>query len=814
MALRSFAVRHARILAVVGVSIFLMAVIAACQLFDSYSHYASIIDARLRDKSLQQPAGIYAAPRRISVGERMTRDELVEHLTRAGYMEGDQPGEFAVGSFMVEPHGIEIRTNEFAREDNLPEVIQLSLGNGKTGTQVTEIKDRVAQRNLNSLPLPPELLTADPHARKQTHHATSFNELPRTLIAALLAIEDRRFYSHHGVDPVAIGRAFLKNLRSGGVREGASTITQQLVKNQFLTPDRTYSRKFAEAMMAIALERRLGKQQILALYCDRVYLGRSGITAIYGFKQAAQVYFGKDLNQLSLAETAFLAGLVKAPNRYTPHARPEAASARRDAVLSAMVETGAISAAEAEAARAEQLAVLPPQPLDDSAAPYFIDYLRRELARRQLGEETWPHLRIETSLDLDLQQVANQAVRENLARLTRIVSGKDKAAQPEAALVALNPHTGEILAMVGGRDYAASQFNHVTDAMRQPGSVFKPVVYAAALTRGLTPATTFVNAPHEIEFGYHAVYRPENFGRAYSGQPVMLREAVVRSLNVVAVDAAMQIGLGRVADMAERMGLPRPEAYPSLALGAFEATPLDIARAYTTFANNGIRVDPLAIRTIKRHGEVLDSSEATRTSVLSAATAYLVTDTLMDVVNRGTASRIRQLGYRGPAAGKTGTSRDGWFVGYTPDLLVAVWVGYDDHRDLGMTGGEAAVPIWTDFIKRAVALHPEMAAKKFVQPSGLELVEMDADNGTIANEFCPHRQRVLVSSYGMLGACLQHHAPALPENEEPILLELPIQSPPEAPSLEPTEIKLERSAPAETRGTDHQPPRAPGVGNN
>lgn len=786
-----------------GIVISLIFIATVAELFIKYSYYAAMVDARLADQSLQHPAGIYAAPRRVSIGQRITSEELDENLLHAGYLSSEEAGGFAAGSFTWQSHSstksaakrVAIRTNEFARRDDLPASVQISFDKDA----ITRIEDTATHRSLQSLSLPAEMLTAEINAKQQIRQATSFDELPPVLIKALTAVEDRQFFAHRGINLLAMARALVKNLLDQRIREGGSTITQQLVKNQFLTSERTWQRKFAEIMMAIALERRLSKAQIFALYCDRIYLGHSGLPSIYGFKQAARVFFGKDLGDLSLSEAAFLSGLVQAPNRYSPHEHPDEALARRNVALNAMVDAGTITTAEAAAAKSEKLAVLPPQKLDDTAAPYFVDYLKRELDRYQIRAEDQAHLRIETTLDLDLQAAANQAVRENLARLNKLVKNT-QASRPEAALVALDPHTGEILAMVGGSDYATSQLNRATDAMRQPGSVFKPIVYAAAMSHGIPPTTTFMNAPQEFEFGYHAVYRPENFGHAYSNQSVMLREGIVRSLNVVAVEAAMQVGLGNIAEMAERIGLPRPQPYPSMALGAFEATPLEVARAYTTFANNGTRVDPLAIRAISANGENLVTGEASKAGVLASSTAYLVTDALMDVVNRGTASRIRSLGYLGPAAGKTGTSRDAWFVGYTPNLLVVVWVGHDDNSDLKLTGGEAAVPIWTDFVKRALQVRPDLAAKQFAQPGGLEVMEIDPDTGMMANEFCPHRQRVLMSSYLMPYPCTQHQAPAIvngdesldsestppPSETEPKLLPLPVATvppiQPESPS--------------------------------
>jgi penicillin-binding protein 1B len=746
--------RRKRIFIGVVTCLFLLALVALAHLIGTYSHYAAVIDARLADQSLLYPAGIYAAPRRVSVGQQVTREELVERLLRAGYQDGGGAHDFAAGSFALTADGVEIRTSSFARGESLPALARVSFNKN----QVSRIADAEQDRALRALLLPAEMLTAEPNAKKQTRRATGYDELPRHLVAAVTAIEDRRFFSHSGVDLRGIFRALYRNLRSGRVVEGGSTITQQLIKNQFLTPERTFARKLSEALMAVALERRLSKEQILTLYCDRIYLGHSGITSIYGFKQAARIYFGKALGEITLSEAALLAGLAQAPNRYAPHTRLGDAVARRDAVLNAMVEAGAVSGEEAAAAKREEIALQPPQRLDDSAAPHFVDYLKREMARTRIDEEAWPQLRVETTLDLDLQQAANRAVAAHLDRLAKVTKRRD-GVRPEAALVALDPQSGEILAMVGGRDYATSQLNRVTDASRQPGSVFKPVVYAAALTSGISPASTFTDAPHEIQYAGHSVYRPQNYGRGYSNRPVMLREAMVRSLNVVAVDAALQAGLGRVAEMAAKMGLPKPETYPSLALGAFEATPLEVAGAYTTFANGGLRATPYAVRAVKSLGQEVAHGASTKVGVLSESMAYLVTDALADVVNRGTASRVRALGYRGPAAGKTGTSRDAWFVGYTPRLLVAVWVGYDDHKDLGLLGGEAAVPIWADFVKRALELRPDLNAAKFRQPSGLETVDVCAENGLLAGEYCAQKQRLLLAAYLLPSFCYTHYEP-------------------------------------------------------
>jgi len=725
----------------------------------TYHYYAAVLHSQLASHSLKIPSGIYAAPRHISAGREITQEKFSDLLVRAGYQEGEQENEFSAGNFIVHSNTVEIITNQFSRNNNLPARTRLTFDEKR----IVAIKNLDTGQKLKEIRLPPELLTADLNAKKQVRSATSFEDLPQVLVNAVCAIEDRNFFSHDGVDFKAIARAFYKNLSEGEIREGASTITQQLIKNEFLSSERTYERKFAEALMAIALEQRLNKQQILALYCDRIYLGHSGITSVYGFKQAASVYFGKELDELSLSEAAFLAGMIKAPNRYSPYTNLDQAIERRDCVIAAMVEQGSISSDEAERARNETPVFMLQQKLGTTAAPHFIDYVNRELDSQKIDADIRKsQLRIRTSVDLDLQESANEVVAKHLNNISKFY--KKRSSQPEAALVALDPQTGEVLAMVGGRDYTTSQLNRVTDARRQPGSVFKPVIYATALSEGVSPLTRFMNEPHEIRFGYKEVYNPQNFGNSYSYRPVTLREAIVRSLNVVSVDAAMRVGLGNVAQMAAKMGLEQTHAYPSMALGTSEASPLEIARAYTTFANDRMRVDPMAIYDIEANGETIFTGYSRRISVLSSQAAFVVTDTLTDVVNRGTAARIRRLGYSGPAAGKTGTSRDAWFVGYTPNLLVVVWVGFDDNQDLGMTGGEAAVPIWADFVNRALEVRPDLSAAGFSRPAGLDSVEIDPDTGMIADEYCPRRQKVLLPSYLRPGLCFEHQAPLVTTN--------------------------------------------------
>lgn len=703
-----------RILAAIVTLLIPLATVGVFKLHKAYAGYAAIVDERLDQEALRRRAGVYAAPRRVSVGQQISQDELGDRLLRAGYRQGRQGNpidQISSGVFVIEGDVTRLRTNEFDRAARAPETVNIKF-NRRSGGRIVKIENAATGESLQSVALPPESLTPEIGATTLPRGVgiqARFEDFPPSLINALTAIEDRNFFSHRGVDVKAVVRALWENWRHGEIREGGSTITQQLIKTNFLTPERTYQRKFAEAMMAIALEQRLSKEDIFTIYANRIYLGQSGITAIYGFKEAARVYFNKQLGDLSLAESALIAGLAQAPNRYSPYQRPDAALMRRNTVLDAMTNTGFISPEEAEAAKSERLAVIPPGKFDESAAHYFLDYLKRELASRNISEKEESNLEIRTTLDPDLQRAANIAVNNYLAKLDRVFSRRakrTKGGRPEVALIAINPHTGEILAMVGGRDYASSQLNRVTDARRQPGSVFKPIVYATALANGVSPETFFYDAPHEIIFN-NQIYRPQNYGGSFSNQLVTLREGIVKSLNVVAVDAALLVGLSRVADIAEKMGLPRPAPYPSMALGAVDATPFEIARAYSTFANGGVSVTPFGVKSITRDDRTEEIS-ATKTSVLNPAVASVVTETLAEVVDRGTATTVRRLGYLGPAAGKTGSSHDAWFAGYTPNLLAVVWVGFDDYHNLGMVGGDAAAPIWTDFIKRATAVRPDL----------------------------------------------------------------------------------------------------------
>ncbi len=746
---------------------------AAAVVAHYYSYYSKVVDERLASGYLTSRAGIYAAPRALRAGQNISPERLSEILRRDGYVDdGDAVSNVWSGRFKATADGIEIRPRRALPGTLSFETVNVSFD--KRG-RIAEVTGDGAR--LDSYALEPEPLTNDAAMKTAERRALSYKDLPPALVRAVLSIEDRRFFEHSGVDVIGIGRALVSwgDAASGGggdgqdFKQGGSTITQQLVKNTYLSPERTLRRKFHEAILASVIERRLSKGDILALYCDEIYLGQRGGVAVRGVEQAARVFFGKELKDITLAEAATIAGMIQSPARYAPDRHPDHAQARRNTVIAAMLRDGAITSEQAQAVDAEPVAVAPAQ-VESAAAPYFIDYVNRVAESRaddggqanDASVESAP--RIYTTIDLELQGQAEEVVRVQLARLDKIYKG---TRTPQAALVALDPRTGDILAMVGGRAYADSQLNRVTDARRQPGSVFKPVVYAAAMEAGISPLTTSLDAPREFTYDTRAKYHPSNYGGSFSMHDVTLRHALVHSLNVVTVDTALRTGLPQVAALAENLGLPRPAAYPSLALGTSEATPLEVAAAYAAFANGGSIVRPSAIKRIEDAARPL-TSETTQTQLASGdarqalkpSTAYMLTDMLSDVIKEGTARAARGALQGTAVAGKTGTSRDGWFAGYTPNLVCVVWIGFDDNTELNLTGAESALPVWTNFMKNAVALRPELGGERFERPGGVTTVEIDPETGALATESCPQRERIAVTPAFAPGSeCLKHRAP-------------------------------------------------------
>ncbi len=719
-------------------------------LLRSYKYYSRIIDARLASGYLTSRPGLYAAPRTIQVGktgQKISRSTLINTLRRAGYTEGEAGYTSLAwnGSFSESDSAIEIRPAR--RSKTRPSVVRAGFDRDK----ISELTGD--DLPLGSFTLEPEVLSNDLSSKTGKRETVRYSEIPPVLVQAILSIEDHRFFNHSGLDLLGIGRALLRNAGDERVGHGGSTITQQLVKNTYLTPERTLRRKYAEAMLAFALERRLSKQDIFALYCNEIYLGQRGAVAARGVREAAHIYFGKELKDLSLGEAATLAGMIQGPVRYSPVRHAEAAQARRNMVLEAMVRDGWINAAQYAEVLGKPVVVSAASTSYDSVAPYFVDYVIRTSESHDASPS---NQRVYTTIDLDLQQLAEAALKKQLNRLDSVY--KNQNAKPQAALVALDPRTGNVVAMVGGRDYARSQLNRAVDARRQPGSTFKPFVYAAALEDGMSPVQQFADAPREFVYDRNKVYRPANFGGGYSMRDVNMREGLVKSLNVVTVDVAMKTGLARIANLAARFGLPRPERYPSLALGTEEVTPLQLAAAYATFVNGGRRVQP---RVIAGVGEpptsAFASEEVSDSQVISPTTAYMVTNMLTAAVDHGTARAARGAVKGTAIAGKTGTSRDGWFVGYTQNLVCVVWIGFDDNQQLGLTGAAAALPAWMDFMSAAIELRPELGGRNFDCPDGISFVEIDADSGLRSTLTCPHRELIAVTDRLMPNVeCFEH----------------------------------------------------------
>jgi penicillin-binding protein 1B len=712
--------------------------VSAYAFHSSYQSYARMTDARLARGYLTSRSGIYAAPRTLRPGQALDRDGLVALLRRAGYVESARSDVWN-GSFTSPDNTVAIRPHYVESQAGAAEVLVAFTPQGRIARLAGD------GATIASFTLEPEVLSNDAAMKTGMRMTLGFDDLPPLMVHAILSAEDRRFFDHQGVDVFGIGRALFRNVSDDRTAQGGSTITQQLVKNTYLSPERTFRRKYAEAMLALALERRLTKEEIFALYANEIYLGQRGAVGVRGVAQAARVYFGKDLNELTIAEAATIAGMIQSPNRYAPDRHPDASIERRRLILTGMVRDGFITN-EQSATAAEETLVLAPVTGEDAAAPYFVDYVNRsveqQLSALDHGNERSP--RIFTTIDPELQSMAERALTRQMDQLDQKYAGR--AVKPQAAMVVLNPRTGEVLAMVGGRDYAQSQLNRVTDAKRQPGSVFKPFVYAAALETNISPAEMFHDGPQDFVYDGNRHYRPANYGGGYSGRDVMMRDGLVRSLNIVTVEVAMHTGLKRVARLAGEFGLPRPPAFPAAALGTTEATLLSVAAAYSAFANNGMRAEPSVIARITgSDGEEIVRNQPRTQAVVDPQTAYMITDMLRAVIDQGTAKRARGATGSTAIAGKTGTSHDSWFVGYTPNLVCAVWVGFDDNTQLGMTGAEAALPIWTDFVKAAVDSRPELGGREFAIPAGIEFVQVDPATARLSSLTCPEHETIAVT---------------------------------------------------------------------
>ncbi len=709
-----------------------MAVFAACLAVFGffYIRYARVIDARLAAGPFSDSLNIYTAPRVVAVGDAMTRDEAVARLDRSGYtVERGNP----VGWYHERPGALEIFPGPDG--DPLGEPGVLEFRGGKI-SRIISLEDNTERRQFS---LGPSLI-ANFSSNREKRRLIRFSDLPPALVDAVVSIEDKHFFHHSGIDLVRALKAAYVDLKQGRKQQGASALTMQLARNLWLEPRKSWQRKFEEVLITMHLEFKLSKQQIFEDYANQVYLGRSEAFNINGFGEAAHAYLGKDVSQLTVPEAALLAGMVQRPSYFNPYRYPKRARERRDLVLALMRGNGYLSTAQYQAALVKPIRIIRGT-ADNTQVQYFVDLMNDEL-QRELGDDQKRAHYVYTTLDPDLQEAAEQSVAMGMQLVDRQVR-KSRHGRPQVALLALDPHTGAIRALVGGRNYDASQLDHVL-AMRQPGSVFKPFVYAAALDTAVTggssiftPASTVDDAPSTFHAG-NQVYQPANFRNEYMGQ-VTLRTALAHSLNNATIELAEEVGYGRVAKMAQLCGLTTPiHPTPAMAIGAYDTTPLDVAGAYTVFANSGRHVTPTTLSLVRgaRGAAVYQHAPDPRTA-LDPRVNYLLVNMLQDVLRYGTGAAVRQRGFELPAAGKTGTSRDGWFAGFTTELLCVVWVGYDDGHDLDLEGAHSALPIWTEFMKRAAHYRPYGDASGFQAPAGVVTATICGETGKLAGPDCP-----------------------------------------------------------------------------
>src|SRR5271154_171685 len=715
-----------------------------------YVKYDRIIEQRFRGPVFASAAKIFAAPQVVRVGSKMTVSEIAAELRHAGYSEKE--GDSLLGSYRA--HGGTIEVLPGPESYHSPEPATITVADG----MVSDINSRSAG-SLAAYELEPQLLTslfdAGDRSKRQL---VKYDDIPKVMVDAITSIEDRRFFQHSGVNFMRLAEAAWIDFTHQRHQQGGSTITMQLSRAFFLSPEKTFKRKLIEMLIAVELEQKFTKQQIFEFYANRVDLGQRGSFTISGLAEGAHSYFNKDLKDITLPEAALLAGLIQAPSYLSPYRHTERALERRNTVLEAMVDTSAITREQAEKAKATPLKLAPPN-VEASDAPYFVDMVRdpvvSRLNEREINEQEY---RIYTTLDPALQRAAAQAVETGIKlvddqvtkmRTKRVKVGKNKfettvAPGPlaQVALVAMDPHTGEIKALVGGRNYGTSQLNHAL-AKRPTGSIFKPFVYAAAVNTALdgsttviTPASTVPDQPSTFSYG-DQIYEPRNYKEEYHGD-VTLRYALALSLNNATVKLAEEVGYDKVADLARSAGIASVKATPAMALGAYDATPVDMTAAYTSFADGGLRLSPIFVNSVRNSkGDVIVNFQTDRKQVLDPRIAAVMTNMLEGVMNFGTAAGVRSRGFTAPAAGKTGSSHDGWFAGYTSNLLCIVWVGYDDDSDLHLEGAHTAAPIWAEFMKKAVTLPQYEDVKPFSQPQGVVDVQLDKITNRLATPACP-----------------------------------------------------------------------------
>ncbi len=745
---KSKSLLHSRLFRIVLIS-FLGLMVAGAVVFGYfYYHYQRVVDDRLSAGPIfASVSQIYAAPREVRDGQKLTVSAIATDLRQAGYNNNPK-----LGTFQLNGDNIFIKPGAESYHNTDGATINTSAGT----VQSITAENGVA---LSAYELEPQLITALSEDKNRTkRRIVSYAEIPPHMVQAVTAIEDRSFFEHGGINYLRTAKCAFVDIVSRRMSCGGSTLTQQLARGFFLTPEKRFTRKFREVFITFQLEARFNKKQIFEMYANQINLGQRGSYAINGFGEAAQTFFGKNLGQLDLAECALLAGTIQSPTRLNPYRHPERAMERRNVVLDSMVETGAITSAEASRAKAEPLRLAPPN-IDASEAPYFVDLVHDQLVQR-IGDQDLSHqsLRIYTSLDPELQRAASEAIEIGMRNVDEIVRKQHKTPKgekpgpityPQVALVAINPHTGQVLALVGGRNYGVSQLNHAV-AKRPTGSIFKPFVYAAAYNSSLnemslgdggvfSALTKLADEPTTFTYDNgRQTYTPNNFKGDFRGE-VTAAYALAHSLNNATIQLGQMVGFDNVAALGRAAGIASARGTPAVSIGAYAATPIDMAGAYSVFANNGVHLNPWMVASVRNTGgDIVSDFSPEAKQVIDPRVAYLTQSLLEGAINYGTPSAaVRGHGFTAPAAGKTGTSNDAWFAGYTSNLICIVWVGNDDYTDIKIEGAHAAAPIWTEFMKRAIQLPQYSDVKPFVAPEGVTIAHIDKPSSLLVDSTCP-----------------------------------------------------------------------------
>jgi penicillin-binding protein 1B len=718
---------------------------------------------RFQIRKLRLPTRIYADFTPLRTGLPLQTDDLLEKLDRLGYRDTDrlaQPGDFKRGD-----GGVDIYTRAFTHPTGEYPAEQIRVVLNRSAIEsVVSLREA---RPLDRAALEPELLTSVLSEQLENRSPVTLQQIPQHMQDAVVAAEDSRFWHHPGVDPLGIVRAIFRNVKSKGVSEGGSTLTQQLVKNYFLTSERTYKRKVMEAFMAVILDARYSKKEILEAYLNDIYLGRNRSISILGVGEASRFYFGKPISEITIAEAAMLAGMIPSPNNISPFNNPEQAMRKRNQVLDRMLELKKITREQYDTARSSKLPRKPFRRRSGLASmPFYVDRVLHELATDYGIEDVKGRgLRIYTAIDLNAQDAAARVLETSLQSIEKR-NRKLRTHDPElqGAIIHLDIPTGEIRALVGGRNYDRSQFNRALKSKRLVGSLFKPFVYLTAFepslsSQNITPATQVDDTRFVLKRRWSEDWSPRNYDGRYMGK-VTVRMALEHSLNAASVRIGLATGIGPILKTVRTLGVQEElDDNPSILLGAAGIPPMEMAEAYSTIARQGARMPPRAIRFVTDdRGKTLEGAgEAKPVQVFPQRDVYLLTHVMQGVIDRGTAASARSMGFRKIAAGKTGTTndkRDAWFIGFTPQTLALTWVGFDDNDPTGLSGSDAAVPMWTRYMLAATAGEKSV---DFAAPPGIAFVEVDETSGGLVTPYCP--RNVIVNEAFKVGTEPTHPCP-------------------------------------------------------